>query len=65
MLLNIPLKTFKVRPKVVMDYEGYTFVFVYQNINKVLSVKCDIYFALTFQQQKNLLKMQVTFIWLN
>jgi len=24
-----------------MDYEGYTFVFFYQNINKIFSLKCD------------------------
>ena len=33
-----------------MDYEGYTFVFFYQNINKIFSLKCYIYYALTFQQ---------------
>jgi len=48
-----------------MDYEGYTFVFFYQNINNFFSLKCDIYYALTFQRLKILFKMQVTFISLN
>ena len=48
-----------------MDYEGYTFVFFYQNINKLFSLKCDIYYALTFQRLKILFKMQVTLSYLN
>jgi len=32
-----------------MDFEGYTFVFFYQNINKISSLKCDIYYALTVE----------------
>ena len=48
-----------------MDYEGYTFVFLYPNINKIFSLKCDIFYALTFQRLKILFKMQVTFIGLN
>jgi len=36
-----------------MDYEGYTFVFFYQNINKIFSLKCDIYYALTFQKKRS------------
>ena len=48
-----------------MDYEGYTFVFFNQNMNKIFSIKCDIYYALTFQRLKILTKMQVTFISLN
>jgi len=47
-----------------MDYEGYTFVLFYQNI-KIFSLKCDIYYALTFQRLKILLKMHVSFICLN
>jgi len=34
----------------VMDYNGYTIVFFYQNINKIFSLKCDIYYAFTFQR---------------
>jgi len=48
-----------------MDYEGYRSVFFYQNINKLFSLKCDIYYAFTFQPWKILFKMQVTFICLN
>jgi len=40
----------------VKDYEGYAFVFL---------LKCDIYYAFTFQPQKILFKIQVTFICLN
>ena len=32
-----------------MDNEGYTFVFFYQNINKICPLKCDIYYDFTFQ----------------
>jgi len=39
-----------------MDYEGYTFVFLYQNINKIFLLKRDIYYALTFQRLKILFK---------
>ena len=46
-----------------MNFEGYTFFF--QNINKIFSLKCDIYNALTFKRLKILFKMQVTFISLN
>ena len=39
---------------------------VYQKkINKIFSLKCDIYYSFTFQPQKNLFKMQVTYICLN
>ena len=48
-----------------MDYEGNTFVLVYQNINKIFSLQCDIYYAFTYQPYKLLFKMQVTFICLN
>jgi len=48
-----------------MDYADYTFVFFYQNINKIFSLKRDIYYALTFQGLKILFKMQVTFVCLN
>jgi len=48
-----------------MDYEGYTFVFFYQNINKIFSLKYDLYHALTFQRLKIVFKMQVTFSCLN
>jgi len=37
----------------------------YQNINQNFALKCDIYYALTFQRLKILFKMQVTFICLN
>jgi len=33
----------------VMDYEGYTFVFFIKIIKQVFSLKCDIYYAITFQ----------------
>jgi len=33
----------------LMDYEGYTFVFFIKKINKFFLLKCDIYYALTFQ----------------
>ena len=48
-----------------MDYKGYTFVFFIKKTNKIFSLKCDIYFAFTFQPYKNLYKMQVTYICLN
>jgi len=48
-----------------MDYEGYRFVFFYQDINKMFSLKCDIYYAFTFQPSNILFKMQVTFVCLN
>jgi len=48
-----------------MDYEGYTFVFFDENISKIFSLKFDIYYAFTFQPQKILFKMQLTFIYLN
>jgi len=48
-----------------MGYESYTFVFFIKKINKIISLKCDIYDAFTFQQLKNLFKMQVTYICLN
>jgi len=48
-----------------MDYEGHIFVLFYQNLNKIFSLKCDIYYALTFQRLKILKKMQVTFNYLN
>ena len=49
---------------ILMDYEGYTFVFFYQK-NKLVffSLKCDIYYAFTFKPSKNL-KMQVAYICL-
>ena len=46
----------------LMDYEGYTFVFFINKINKFFSLKCDIYYAFTFQQYKDLFKMQVIYI---
>jgi len=44
-----------------MDYEGYTFVFFYQNINIIFSLKCDIilYYALTFQRLKFFFKCKL------
>jgi len=33
----------------VMDYEGYTFVFYKKKINNIFSLKCNIYYAFTFQ----------------
>jgi len=33
----------------LMDYEGYTFVFFIQKNKQVFSLKCDIYYAFTFQ----------------
>ena len=38
--------------------------FFNQNITKIFSLKCDIYYAFTFQRLKILFKMQVTFICL-
>jgi len=32
-----------------MDYEGDTFVFFIKQINKIFSLKCDVYYAFTFQ----------------
>jgi len=31
-----------------MDYEGDTFVFFIKKINKIFSLKCDIYYVFTF-----------------
>jgi len=45
----------------VMDYEGYTFVFL-SKYKKELFIKWDIYYAFTFQTLKILFKMQVTLI---
>jgi len=42
-----------------------THIYFYQNIKSFSSFKCDLYCAFTFQQQKNLFKMQETFICLN
>jgi len=50
---------------ILMDYEGYTFVFFIKKINKFFSLKCDIYYAFTFKPSKNLFKMQVAYICLN
>jgi len=36
----------------LMDYEGYTSVFFIKKINKFFSLKCDIYYAFTFQPLK-------------
>jgi len=49
---------------ILMDYEGYTFVFYIKN-KQVFSLKCDIYYAFTFKPSKNLFKMQVAYICLN
>jgi len=38
---------------------------IYQKNKHVFSLKCDIYYAFTFQPYKNLFKMQVTYICLN
>ena len=32
-----------------MDYEAYTFVFFIKKNNNIFSLKCDIYYAYTFQ----------------
>ena len=32
-----------------MDYEEYTFVFFIKKNKQVFSLKCDIYYAFTFQ----------------
>ena len=50
---------------ILMDCEGYTFVFFYQKIKQVFSLKCAIYDALTFKPKKNLFKIQVAYICLN
>ena len=50
---------------ILMDYEGYTFVFFIKNNKQVFSLKCDIYYAFTFKPSKNLFKMQVAYICLN
>jgi len=50
---------------ILMDYEGYTFVFFIKKINKFFLLKCDIYYAFTFQPSKNLFKMQVAYICFN
>ena len=50
---------------ILMDYEGYTFVFFIIKINKFFSLKCDIYYAFTFKPSKNRFKMQVAYICLN
>ena len=42
----------------------YIRTYFYQNINKIFSLKCDIYYDLTFKRWKILFKMQVTFICL-
>ena len=34
-----------------MDDEGYTFVFFYQNVNNIFSLKCDIYYAFTWNEK--------------
>ena len=43
----------------------HTHLYFYQKMNKIFSLKGDIYYAFTFQPQKNLFKMQVTYIWFN
>ena len=52
---------------ILMDYEGYTFVFFIKKINKFFSLKCyiHVYYAFTFKPSKNLFKMQVAYICLN
>jgi len=48
---------------ILMDYEGYTFVFfIKKNYQVFFSLKCDIYYAFTFKPSKNLFKMQVAYI---
>jgi len=32
-----------------MDYAGYTFLFFIKKLNKIFSLKSDIYYAFTFQ----------------
>jgi len=49
---------------ILMDYEGYTFVFFIKKTS-FFSLKCDIYYAFTFKPSKNLFKMQVAYICLN
>ena len=49
---------------ILMDFEGYTFVFFIKKIN-IFFFKCDIYYAFTFEPSKNLFKMQVAYICLN
>jgi len=50
---------------ILMDYEGYTFVFFIKKISTFFSLKCDIYYDFTFKPSKNLFKMQVAYICLN
>ena len=50
---------------ILMDYEGYTFVFYQKNKQGFFSLKCDKYYAFTFKPSKNLFKMQVAYICLN
>ena len=38
---------------------------IFYQKNKVFSLKCDIYYAFTFEPSKNLFKMQVAYICLN
>ena len=44
-----------------MDFDGYKFVFFYQNINKIFLIKMwyTVYDAFTFQPQKIIFKVQV------
>ena len=47
---------------ILMDFEGYTFVFFIKKIKQVFLLKCAIYDAFTFKPKKNLFKTQVAYI---
>jgi len=42
--------------------DTHLYFFIKIRINKIFSLKCDVYYALTFQRLTVLFKMQVTFI---
>jgi len=63
-VLNYFDKYIKVRHLLWTIKDTHLYIF-YQNMNKIVSLKCDIYYALTFQRLKIPFKMQVTFICLN
>jgi len=51
---------------ILIDYEGYTFVFFIKKNKQVFFIKMwYIYYAFTFKPSKNLFKMQVAYICLN